>query len=135
MRSVAPLLALLVAAPALPAAGESCVVFRLQAWGRPGHAASLDVHAAPHRLIHGLSALLPPRERGLSAVRVRALSAASRPNVKPPTSRAVVEVTAEGDPAEVSARVEALLEDLDVTVLPLPGDCRADDPPPASTAG
>lgn len=110
-------------------------MFRLQAWGRPGHAASLDTHSSPHRLIRGLGALLPAAQRGLSAVHVRSLSAASRPNVKPATSRAVVEVTAEGEPADVKARVEHLLEELEVTVQPLPDACRGDEPTPASTAG
>ena len=122
-----------LAAPA--AAEESCVAFRLKAWGRPGHAASLDLHAAPHRLIRGLGALLPAGERGLAAVRVRGLAAAGRPNVKPSTSEALVEVTAEGSRAAVVARVEKLLAEQEVAVEALAAACRPDEPPAASTAG
>ena len=130
--STALVLVLALSAPA--AAEESCVAFRLKAWGRPGHAASLDLHAAPHRLIRGLGALLPAGERGLGAVRVRGLAAAERPNVKPSTSEALVEVTAEGSRAAVVARVEELLAEEEVAVEALADPCRPEEPA-ASTAG
>lgn len=121
---------------ALPAAAaDSCVAFRLQAWGRPGHAASLDLHSAPHRLIHGLAALLPAGERGLAAVRIRALAGAARPNVKPASAEAVVEVTAEGGPALVAARVEKLLAEQEVAAEPLAEPCRRGEPPADASTG
>jgi hypothetical protein len=135
VRHAATALALLVALSTPAAASESCVAFRLKAWGRPGHAASLDLHAAPHRLIRGLGALLPAGERGLAAVRVRGLAAAGRPNVKPSTSEALVEVTAEGSRAAVVARVEELLAEQAVAVEALADPCRPDGPPAATTAG
>lgn len=137
MRSVPLAIVLLLvgaASPAPAADEETCVAFRLRAWGRPGHAATIDLHAAPHRLIRGLAALLPAAARELSAVRVRALAAAARPNVKPATSEAVVEVTAAGTRVEVVSRVEALLAAEEVALEALPGACRP-PAPPATTAG
>jgi hypothetical protein len=124
-----------VAGPAHAAPGESCVALRLRAWGRPGHAASLDQRSAPHRLIHGLGALLPAADHALGGVRIRALQAAARPNVKPATSAAIVEVTAPGTRRQVVARVRELLAAQEIVVETLDGPCDPVEPPAATTAG